>query len=60
MLSLKEQIEKFQKEINEFNVATAADIENYRIRFLGAKGIVKQLLAEIKNVAPELKKDAGQ
>ncbi len=60
MLSLKEQIEKFQKEINEFNVATAADIENYRIRFLGAKGIVKQLLAEMKNVAPELKKDAGQ
>ncbi len=60
MLSLKEQIEKFQKEINEFNVATAADIETYRIRFLGAKGIVKQLLGEMKNVAPELKKDAGQ
>ncbi len=60
MLSLKEQIEKFQKEINEFNVATVADIETYRIRFLGAKGIVKQLLGEMKNVAPELKKDAGQ
>jgi len=60
MASLQEQIQKYEQEIKDFNPATAADLENFRIRFLGAKGIVKLLAAEIKNVPAEQRKDAGQ
>ena len=60
MPSLEEQIKIHEQEINEFNPADAAELENYRIRFLGTKGLVKQLSAEMKNVAPEGRKGAGQ
>jgi phenylalanyl-tRNA synthetase alpha chain len=60
MPSLQEQIQQYEQEINTFHPAHADDVESYRIRFLGAKGIVKLLAAEIKNVPPELRKDAGQ
>jgi len=57
---LQEQIQQYEQEINAFNPAGASELEDYRIRFLGAKGIVKLLAAEIKNVAAEQRKDAGQ
>ena len=38
----------------------AASLEAYRIKFLGTKGIVKSLFAEIKNVQNEMKKEIGQ
>lgn len=60
MPSLKEQIEVLEQEINAFIPANAADLENYRIRFLGAKGLVKQLSGEMKSVPPEGRKEAGQ
>ena len=60
MASLQEQIQAYETEIRAFNPGGAAELEDYRIRFLGTKGIVKQLAGEIKNVAPEQRKDAGQ
>jgi phenylalanyl-tRNA synthetase alpha chain len=60
MPTLQEQIKIYEQEINAFSATNVADLENYRIRFLGAKGIVKQLSAEMKNVAPGDRKEAGQ
>jgi phenylalanyl-tRNA synthetase alpha chain len=60
MPSLHELIQAHEQEINSFQPASAADLENYRIRFLGSKGIVKLLSAEMKNVAPDQRKEAGQ
>ncbi len=60
MPSLHELIQTHEQEINSFQPADAADLENYRIRFLGTKGIVKQLSAEMKSVAPDQRKEAGQ
>lgn len=59
MSSLKEQILPFEQEINAFAPAGAAELEEFRIRFLGTKGIVKQLANEMKNVPPEGRKEAG-
>lgn len=36
------------------------DAETFRIKWLGSKGLVKTIMGEMKNVAPENKKDAGQ
>lgn len=59
MPSLQEQIQAYELEINAFAPANAADLEQYRIKFLGTKGIVKQLSTEMKNVPPEGRKEAG-
>ncbi len=60
MPSLQEQIHQYELEIKAFQPANAAELEDYRIRFLGAKGIVKNLFGEIKNVPAEQRKEAGQ
>lgn len=60
MASLEEQIQIHSEEIKAFSPADATELENYRIRFLGTKGIVKLLSGEMKNVQPDQRKAAGQ
>src|ERR1700679_1461504 len=60
MQSLQEILDQYEKEIRSFAPATAADLQPYRIKFLGTKGIVKQVFGEMKNVPPAEKRDAGQ
>lgn len=60
MQSLLELIKQHEQEINAFNPADATELENYRIKFLGTKGIVKSIFGEMKNVPVEQKKEAGQ
>ena len=60
MASFQEQIRAHEIEIEEFNPFDAATLENYRIRFLGTKGIVKLMSGEMKSVPPEQRKEAGQ
>jgi len=60
MPSLQELIHTYEQEINAFQPANAAELEAYRIKYLGAKGIVKQVFGEMKNVPAEQKKEAGQ
>jgi phenylalanyl-tRNA synthetase alpha chain len=59
MQDLQSQITAHEAEINAFNPADAAALEAYRIKFLGTKGIVKQIFTEMKNVPPDQKKEAG-
>jgi phenylalanyl-tRNA synthetase alpha chain len=60
MDQLLEQIGAHRKEIESFTISNAQELEAYRIKFLGTKGIVKALLAEMKNVPSEKKKEFGQ
>jgi phenylalanyl-tRNA synthetase alpha chain len=60
MEQLVQQIEAHKKEIEAFLVTDAKSLEEYRIRYLGTKGIVKALMAEMKNVANDQKKAFGQ
>jgi phenylalanyl-tRNA synthetase alpha chain len=54
------QIESYTQEINAFTAPDAASLEQFRIRFLGVKGIVKAIMAEMKNVPVDQKKSFGQ
>ena len=60
MQELQQHIRAYQAEIEAFQPTHAADLETYRIKYLGSKGIVKQLFAAMKQVAPENRKEAGQ
>ena len=57
MEQLVQQIEAYKKEIITFN---EGDAEVFRIKYLGTKGLVKSIMGEMKNVAAENKKEAGQ
>ncbi len=59
MEQLLEQIVAYRKEITETSPADAASLEIFRIRFLGTKGIVRQLFNEMKNVPADKKKEFG-
>ena len=59
MQELQDKIESLKKEIEAIELKTSEEIENYRIRFLGSKGLVKQLMGEMKNVSSDLKKEFG-
>jgi len=60
MEQLLQQIETYKKEIEGYNAADAKAVEEFRIKWLGSKGIVKNLMAEMKNVQNEKKKEFGQ
>lgn len=60
MASLQEQINQYEQEINAFQPANAAELEDFRIKFLGTKGIVKQIFGEMKNVPADQRKEMGQ
>jgi phenylalanyl-tRNA synthetase alpha chain len=60
MENLRDLIEKYKAEIKAENPSIAEGIENFRIKYLGTKGLVKTIMGEMKNVAAENKKEAGQ
>ena len=60
MEGLLQQIEAHRKEIEAYDITNPQQLEEYRIKFLGTKGIVKAIFGEMKNVAPEKKREAGQ
>lgn len=55
-----EQIQKIEEEIESFNAKDTSDIEKFRIRFLGSKGLIKGLYALLREVPNENKKEFGQ
>ena len=60
MEQLLAQIEGFRKEIEGYKISNPQQLEEFRIKFLGTKGIVKNLFGEMRNVPNEKKKEFGQ
>lgn len=60
MDELLQQIDSYKKEIEALIPDGENFLESYRIKFLGTKGIVKNLFAEMKNVPNEKRKEFGQ
>ncbi len=55
-----QEIDKYLEEVKSFETKDLKELENFRIKFLGKKGILNQLFAEFKNVPNEEKKLFGQ
>ena len=60
MEQLLQQIENYKQEVAEFKAQTADEVEAFRIKFLGTKGIVKAVMGEMKNVPNDQKRSFGQ
>ena len=60
MDEILQQIERYRKEIETFPIENPEQLEQYRIKFLGTKGMVKSLFGEMRNVPVDKKKEFGQ
>ena len=60
MEALIQQIETITKEIQNTVATTSAEVEAFRIKYLGTKGLVKNMMVEMKSVPNEQKKEFGQ
>ena len=59
-LKMKDKINELLEKVNQFNVKSTEEVEAFRIKYLGSKGILKQLFTEFKTIEPSLKKEIGQ
>ena len=53
-------VDPIMDEVNSFNSSDPNEIEAFRIKMLGKKGLITELLAEFRNVPVEQKKEFGQ
>ena len=56
MEELLKQIEDYKNEIEGYNATDEKAVEEFRIKWLGTKGIVKTLMEEMKNVPVKKKR----
>lgn len=57
---MEQLLQKIDSLKNEIAAYSEGDAEAFRIKYLGTKGLVKSIMGEMKNVAVENKKQAGQ
>ncbi len=55
-----DKIKEHIAEVEKFQAKTQDEIEAFRIKFLGKKGLLNDFFAEFKNVANDQKKEFGQ
>lgn len=55
-----DKLNELLQEIEAAKPSSADELEQFRIRFLGTKNVIKPLMGEIRNVPNEQKKDYGQ
>ena len=55
-----DKVKDILAEIQAANPGTAEEIEQFRIKYLGSKNILKPLMGEIRNIPNDQKKEYGQ
>jgi phenylalanyl-tRNA synthetase alpha chain len=55
-----DKIKELIGDVQAFTASTQNEVEAFRIKYLGSKGLLKELFAEFKNVTPDARKEFGQ
>ncbi|MBT8253559.1 MAG: phenylalanine--tRNA ligase subunit alpha [Flavobacteriaceae bacterium] len=55
-----DKIKSLIAEVDSFSTESKEELESFRIRFLGRRGLLTELFAEFKNVPKDQKKEFGQ
>jgi len=55
-----DKIKELIGEVEAFKAQTKEEVEAFRIKYLGSKGLLKEFYGELKNVANEQKREFGQ
>lgn len=59
-MTFQNKLKELQSELNGLRIATAEELESYRLRYLSRKGKVSQLFEEFKLLPSEEKRGLGQ
>ncbi|MDR0206600.1 MAG: phenylalanine--tRNA ligase subunit alpha [Bacteroidales bacterium] len=54
------KVVEIKQQLDQFRVEDGAHLEAFRLQFLSKKSELQELLGEVKNIAPELRKEFGQ
>ncbi|MCE3294760.1 MAG: phenylalanyl-tRNA synthetase, alpha subunit [Crocinitomicaceae bacterium] len=57
---MKELIEQLKTQVENAEIKNTTDLEQFRIKYLGSKGEIKNLFNDFKNVPNDQKKEIGQ
>ncbi len=57
---MQDKIKELISEVEAFTAATKEQVEEFRIKYLGKKGVLADLFSEMKNIEPAIRKDFGQ
>lgn len=57
---MKEKIDEILVSVQEYPIQNPSELEAFRIKFLGSKGLLKDLFGELKTVPNEQKREVGQ
>jgi phenylalanyl-tRNA synthetase alpha chain len=57
---MQDKIKEHIREIDGFTAGSREQVESFRIKYLGKKGVLADLFAEMKNIEPAKRKDYGQ
>ncbi len=60
METLLQKIKNYRGEIENYKAESPEAVEQFRIAYLGTKGLVKNLMSEMKQVPADQKKELGQ
>ncbi|MAX81889.1 MAG: phenylalanine--tRNA ligase subunit alpha [Crocinitomicaceae bacterium] len=55
-----EKVDEIKQQIEAFQTENPEELEAFRIKYLGSKGLIKGLFADFKNVPNDQKKEFGQ
>jgi phenylalanyl-tRNA synthetase alpha chain len=59
-MEIAEKIQQLKAEIAAQEIGSADKLEQFRIKYLGSKGILKELFNDLKSVPNDQKREAGQ
>ena len=57
---MEQKINSLIEEVEKYAAETKDEVESFRIKYFGKKGILADLFNEMKSIAPEMKKDFGR
>ena len=57
---MKDKISQLLEEVRQFNAESIEQLEQFRIRFLGRKGLLQDLFDAFKELPGDQKRDVGQ
>jgi len=57
---MREKLTTLLAEVDQFTAQKPEQVEEFRIKILGSKGVLKDLFADFKNISNEEKKEIGQ
>lgn len=56
---MKERVEELKKTLQDVRINNPASLEEFRIKWLGRKGLITELFEDFKTLEPALKKELG-